>query len=71
MPKIYIETDMEYLDRKYKQHYKHLTWDEFITNEKIEGVHVALQQLEQDFNIPSDNIHLKDAYEILETVDGS
>ena len=29
----YIETDMQYLKRKHKQYYKHLTWNDFITNE--------------------------------------
>ena len=65
----YIETDMEYLERKYEQHYKHrLTWDEFITNERLEVVHVAIQELEQEFNIPNDNMHLKTIYENLEGV---
>jgi len=35
---IHIETDMEYLVRKHKQDYKHLTWNEFITKEKLEEV---------------------------------
>ena len=62
----YIETDMEYLERKYQQHYKHLTWNEFITNEKLELVHVAIQELQQEFNIPNDNLHLETAYKYLE-----
>ena len=64
----YIETDMQYLKRKHKQYYKHLTWNDFITNERLEVVHVAIQELEQEFNIPNDNMHLKTIYEILEEV---
>jgi len=63
---VYMETDMEYLERKHQQHYKHLTWNEFITNEKLELVHVAIQELQQEFNIPNDNPHLKTAYKYLE-----
>ncbi len=64
--KAYIETDMEYLERKYQQHYKHrLTWNEFITSEKLELVHVAIQELQQEFNIPDDNLHLETAYKYL------
>ena len=66
MTKIYIETDMEYLKRKHQQYYKHLNWDEFITNEKLELAHVALQELQQEFNIPDDNLHLEDAYKFIE-----
>ena len=64
----YIETDMQYLKRKHKQYYKHLTWNDFITNERLEVVHVAIQELEQEFNIPNDNMHLKTIYENLEEV---
>jgi len=64
----HIETDMEYLVRKHKQHYKHLTWNEFIANEKLEGVHVALQEIQQEFNIPDDNSHLQDAFEFTESL---
>ena len=64
----YIETDMQYLKRKHKQYYKHLTWNDFITNERLEVVHVAIQELEQEFNIPNDNMHLKTIYENLEGV---
>ena len=60
------ETGEQYLKRKHQQHYKHLTWDEFITNEKLELVHVALQELQQEFNIPDDNLHLETAYKYLE-----
>ena len=63
-----IETDMEYLVRKHKQHYKHLTWNEFIVNEKLECVHVALQEIQQEFNIPDDNSHLQDAFEFTESL---
>ena len=63
-----IETDMEYLVRKHKQHYKHLTWNEFIANKKLEGVHVALQELQLEFNIPDNNLHLEDAYKFIEDV---
>ena len=59
---------MEYLKRKHKQHFKHLTWNEFITNERVELIHVAIQELEQEFNIPTDNMHLKTIYENLEQV---
>jgi len=65
---IHIETDMEYLERKYQLHYKHLTWNEFITNEKLEGIHVVLQELQQEFNIPDDNTHLQDAFEFTESL---
>jgi len=72
MSNVYVETDMQYLERKYKQHFKHLTWNEFITNERLELIHVAIQELEQEFNIPTDNMHLKTIYENLEGVsDGS
>jgi len=60
------ETDEQYLKRKHQQHYKHLTWQEFITNEKLELIHVALQELQQEFNIPDDNLHLEDAYKFTE-----
>ena len=63
---IHIETDMEYLERKYQLHYKHLTWNEFIVNEKLECVHVVLQELQQEFNIPDNNIHLEDGYKFIE-----
>lgn len=66
MSNIYTETDMEYLKRKHQQHYKNLTWQEFITNEKLELIHVALQELQQEFNIPDDNLHLEDAYKFTE-----
>ena len=62
----YIETGEQYLKRKHQQHYKHLTWQEFIANEKLELVHVALQELQQEFNIPDDNLHLEDAYKFTE-----
>tara|TARA_R100001509_G_C4849539_1_gene209572 strand:+ start:344 stop:559 length:216 start_codon:yes stop_codon:yes gene_type:complete len=63
-----VETGMQYLKRKHKQHFKHLTWSEFITNERLEVVHVAIQELEQEFNIPNDNMHLQTIYENLEKV---
>ena len=62
----YIETDEQYLKRKHQQHYKHLTWQEFITNEKLELIHVALQELQQEFNIPDDNLHLENAFKFTE-----
>ena len=55
-----------YLARKHKQYYSHLTWKEFIVNEKLECVHVALQELQQEFNIPDNNIHLEDAFTLTE-----
>ena len=55
----------EYLIRKHKQHFKHLTWNEFITNEKLELINVALQELQQEFNIPDNNLHLEDAFKFL------
>ena len=58
--------DEEYLIRKHKQHFKHLTWNEFITNEKLDLIHVAIQELQQEFNIPDDNLHLEDAFKITE-----
>jgi len=60
------ETGEQYLKRKHQQHYKHLTWQEFITNEKLELVHVALQELQQEFNIPDDNLHLENAFKFTE-----
>ena len=63
-----IETDTEYLKRKHKQYYKHLTWDEFIVNEKVEGIHVALQEIQHEFNIPDDNTHLQDAFGLTENL---
>ncbi len=68
MNNIYIETDTQYLKRKHKQHFKNLTWNEFITHERLELVHVAIQELQQEFNIPKDNLHLQTIYEILEEV---
>ena len=56
----------EYLIRKHKQHFKHLTWNEFITCEKLELIHVALQELQQEFNIPDNNSHLEDAFKFTE-----
>jgi len=66
MMKAYIETDEQYLKRKHQQHYQHLTWDEFITNEKLELVHVAIQELQQEFNIPDNNLHLENAFKFTE-----
>lgn len=66
MMRAYIETDEQYLKRKHQQHYKHLTWQEFITNEKLELIHVALQELQQEFNIPDDNLHLENAFKFTE-----
>ena len=56
----------EYLVRKHKQHYKHLTWNEFITNEKLDLIHVAIQELQQEFNVPDDNLHLETAFNFIE-----
>ena len=56
----------KYLIRKHKQHFKHLTWNEFITNEKLELINVALQELQQEFNIPDNNLHLEDAFKFTE-----
>ena len=56
----------EYLIRKHKQHFKHLTWNEFITCEKLELIHVALQELQQEFNISDTNSHLEDALKFTE-----
>ncbi len=61
-------SDMEYLVTKWRQHYKHLTWNEFIVNQKLECVHVALQELQLEFNIPDNNLHLEDAYKFIEDV---
>ena len=60
------ETDEQYLKRKHQQHYKHLTWQEFITNEKLELIHVALQELQQEFNIPDNHEHLENAFKFTE-----
>ena len=61
-----METQERYLRRKHQQHYKHLTWQEFITNEKLELIHVALQELQQEFNISDDNLHLENAFKLTE-----
>jgi len=37
-----------------------------ITKEKLESIHCALQELQQEFNIPDDNLHLEDAYKFTE-----
>ena len=63
----HIETDEEYLARKHKQYYSHLTYGEFIVNEKLEGIHVALQELQNEFDIPNDSCHLENAIKIVES----
>tara|TARA_A100001515_G_scaffold83984_1_gene66587 strand:- start:46 stop:330 length:285 start_codon:yes stop_codon:yes gene_type:complete len=39
---------------------KHLNY------EKLELIHVALQELQQEFNIPDNNLHLEDAFKFTE-----
>ena len=38
-----------------------------ITNNiKLESIHCALQELQQEFNIPDDNLHLENAFKFTE-----
>ena len=38
-----------------------------ITNNiKLESIHCALQELQQEFNIPDDNLHLENAFKLTE-----
>ena len=50
--KAYIETNQEYLNR--------------INKIKLESIHSALQELQQEFNISSDNEHLEIAFKFTE-----
>lgn len=50
--KAYIETDQEYLNR--------------VNKIKLESIHSALQELQQEFNISSDNEHLEIAFRFTE-----
>ena len=50
--KTYIETDQEYLNR--------------INCIKLESIHSALQELQHEFNISSDNEHLEIAFKFTE-----
>ena len=50
--KAYIETDQEYLNR--------------VNKIKLESIHCALQELQQEFNISSDNEHLEIAFKFTE-----
>jgi hypothetical protein len=34
--------------------------------ENLESIHCALQELQQEFNIPDDNLHLENALELTE-----
>jgi hypothetical protein len=63
---MFTNIELEYLERKHKQHFKHLTWIEFIQHEKLVLILVALRELKQEFNIPSDNFHLEDAFKFTE-----
>ena len=63
---MFTNIELEYLERKHKQHFKHLTWIEFIQNEKLELIHVALQELQHEYNNPGDNFHLEDAFKFTE-----
>ena len=48
----YIETDEQYLKR--------------VNKIKLESIHSALQELQQEFNIPDDNLHLENAFKFTE-----
>ena len=50
--KVYIETDEQYLKR--------------VNKIKLESIHSALQELQQEFNIPDDNLHLENAFKFTE-----
>tara|TARA_R110000868_G_C10585274_1_gene739028 strand:+ start:256 stop:447 length:192 start_codon:yes stop_codon:yes gene_type:complete len=49
---IYIETDEQYTAR--------------VTKIKLESIHCALQELQQEFNIPNDHEHLENAFKFTE-----
>ena len=34
--------------------------------ENLESIHCALQELQQEFNIPDDNLHLENAFKFTE-----
>jgi len=51
----YIETDEQYLKRVNK-----------IKKIKLESIHCALQELQQEFNIPDDHEHLENAFKFTE-----
>ena len=53
--KAYIETDEQYLKRVNK-----------IKLVKLESIHSALQELQQEFNIPDDHEHLENAFKFIE-----
>jgi hypothetical protein len=53
--KAYIETDEHYLKRVNK-----------IKLVKLESIHSALQELQQEFNIPDDHEHLENAFKLTE-----
>jgi len=53
--KAYIETDEQYLKRVNK-----------IKLVKLESIHSALQELQQEFNIPDDHEHLENAFKFTE-----
>ena len=40
-----------------------------MTKENLESIHCALQELQQEFNIPDDHEHLETAYKYLEEQD--
>lgn len=50
--KAYIETDEQYLKR--------------VNKIKLESIHCALQELQQEFNIPDDHEHLENAFKFTE-----
>ncbi len=37
-----------------------------MTKENLESIHCALQELQQEFNIPDDNLHLENAFKFTE-----
>ena len=50
--KAYIETDEQYLKR--------------VNKVKLESIQSALQELQQEFNIPDDHEHLENAFKFTE-----
>ncbi len=56
----------EYLKRKKEQYFNYLTDGEFIINEKLNCIHVALQELQNKYKISDDDIYLTDAFTFIE-----
>ena len=56
----------EYLKRKKEHYFNSLTDEEFIKYEKLECIHVALQELQNRYSIPDDDCDLEDAFKFTE-----